>query len=45
MSETFSKSIGYLGRIVRSDSVKKGVAAAAAGFLIGAITEAIWPSS
>lgn len=35
----------YLGRVVRSDSFRKGVAAAVAGTLIGAFVEAVWPSS
>jgi hypothetical protein len=34
----------YLRRVAANDSVKKGVAAAVAGVLIAAISEAIWPS-
>jgi len=35
----------YLGRVVRSDSFRKGIAAAVAGTVISAFVEAVWPSS
>ena len=35
---------GYFGRVISNDSLKKGVAAAAAGLLVACVMEAIWPS-
>lgn len=34
----------YLTRVFGNDSLRKGVAAAAAGALIALVTEALWPS-
>ena len=34
----------YLARIVRSDSFRRGVAAAVAGTVIAGFVEALWPS-
>ncbi len=34
----------FLARVWRSDSTRRGLAAAAAGVLIAAIGEAIWPT-
>ena len=36
---------GFLARIIRNDSTRKGVAAAAAGVVIAAVSEVLWPSS
>jgi hypothetical protein len=35
----------YLSRVINNDAVKKGLAGAAAGLLVAAVSEAIWPSS
>lgn len=35
----------YVARVFTSDPVKKGLAGAAAGLLIAAISEALWPTS
>jgi hypothetical protein len=35
----------YFARVFKNDSTRKGIAALAAGCLIGAITEAVWPSA
>jgi hypothetical protein len=43
MSTDFAKS--YVSRVFRNDSTRKGLAAAAAGFLVGAIIEAAWPTA
>jgi hypothetical protein len=40
-----TKATSFVSRIVRHDSTKKGVAAAAAGLLIAVVCEALWPSS
>ncbi len=34
----------YFGRVLANDAARKGIAAAGAGFLVAAITEALWPS-
>jgi hypothetical protein len=34
----------YLSRIISNDSVKKGLAGAAAGLLVAIVSEAIWPT-
>lgn len=36
---------GWFARVLTSDSTKKGVAAAAAGLLIAAVSETLWPST
>jgi len=35
----------FIARVLQNDSLKKGVAAAVAGLLVAAVSEAIWPSS
>lgn len=35
----------YVLRVLTADATKKGAAAAVAGLLVAAISEAIWPSS
>jgi predicted transcriptional regulator len=37
--------LNFVARVWRNDSTRKGLAAAAAGVLIGVISEAIWPSA
>lgn len=39
-----SRTKTYLGRVIRAESTKKGVAAAGAGFLMSLILEAAWPT-
>jgi hypothetical protein len=34
----------YLSRVISNDSVKKGLAGAAAGLLVAIVSEAIWPT-
>lgn len=34
----------YLARVIRNESTKRGVAAAAAGVLMSMVLEAAWPS-
>jgi hypothetical protein len=36
--------VPYVVRVLTSDATKKGAAAAVAGLLVAAITEAIWPT-
>ena len=35
---------GYLGRVIRADATKRGVAGAGAGLILALIMEAVWPS-
>jgi hypothetical protein len=35
----------YMSRVFRNDSTRKGLCAAAAGFIVGAIIEAAWPTA
>ncbi len=35
----------FFSRLIQNDSARRGVAAAAAGVLIAAISELVWPSS
>ena len=44
IAQSIAIAPSYLRRVANSDSVRKGVAAAVAGVLIAAISEAIWPS-
>ena len=44
MSEIDTPAPSFFDRVISNDSTKKGLATAAAGLLIGIITEAIWPS-
>ena len=37
-------SASFVSRVLESDSLRKGVAAAAAGALIAVVSEALWPS-
>ena len=37
-------TIPYVLRVLTADATKKGAAAAVAGLLVAAISEAIWPS-
>ena len=43
MSDT--KDPSFVTRIMDNDSARKGIAAAAAGIIIAAVSEALWPSS
>lgn len=38
-------AFSFIARVLQNDSLKKGVAAAVAGLLVAAVSEAIWPSS
>ena len=38
-------AIPYVVRVLTADATKKGAAAAVAGILVAAISEAIWPST
>ena len=44
MSETPIPEPSFFDRVISNDSTRRGIATAAAGVLIGVITEAIWPS-
>ncbi|WP_438006404.1 hypothetical protein WME89_48795 [Sorangium sp. So ce321] len=47
MSETtdnLSPALPYVVRVFSNDALKKGAAAAVAGLLVAAVSEAIWPS-
>ena len=37
-------AVPYVIRVLTADATKKGAAAAVAGLLVAAISEAIWPS-
>jgi hypothetical protein len=37
-------AVPYVIRVLTADATKKGAAAAVAGLLVSAISEAIWPS-
>jgi hypothetical protein len=37
-------ALPYVIRVFSNDAVKKGAAAAVAGLLVAAVSEAIWPS-
>lgn len=39
-----NEEAGYFSRLVSHDAARKGVAAALAGVLVAAISEALWPS-
>lgn len=39
-----SAAVPYVLRVLTADATKKGAAAAVAGLLVAAISEAIWPS-
>jgi len=36
---------GYVKRVINNESTRKGIAAAAAGIIIGCVVEALWPST
>jgi hypothetical protein len=38
-------TVPYVLRVLTADATKKGAAAAVAGLLVAAISEAIWPSA
>ncbi|MCC6651677.1 MAG: hypothetical protein IT348_11065 [Candidatus Eisenbacteria bacterium] len=40
-----SDKLAFITRVWRNDATRRGLAAAAAGVLIAAIGEAIWPST
>ena len=45
MPETITKTIpSFFSRVWRSDSTRKGLAAAGAGVIIAAISELAWPN-
>lgn len=35
----------YIKRVLNNDSTRRGIAAAAAGVIIGCVVEALWPST
>ena len=35
----------YIRRVLNNDSTRRGIAAAAAGVIIGCVVEALWPST
>lgn len=43
-TDNTTPAVPYVIRVLHSDATKKGAAAALAGVLVAAITEAIWPS-
>lgn len=45
MIENKEEEVGYIKRVLNNDSTRKGVAAAAAGIIIGCVVEALWPST
>ena len=45
MSDNTPIAVSYVVRVLNNDSLKKGAAAAVAGLLVAAVSEAIWPSS
>ncbi len=40
-----SNQNSYLARVMAHDSTRRGIAAAAAGVIVGALCEALWPTS
>ncbi len=44
-SAIVSTTFSYLDRVIHNDAARKGIAAAGAGLLVAAITEALWPSN
>lgn len=44
-NNNISNNPSFIDRVISNDSTRKGLAAAAAGILIGVISEAIWPKS
>ena len=45
LSDNTPAALSYMVRVLNNDSLKKGAAAAVAGLLVAAVSEAIWPSS
>jgi len=45
ISDNTPAALSYVVRVLNNDSLKKGAAAAVAGLLVAAVSEAIWPSS
>jgi hypothetical protein len=45
ISDEVPAAASYVMRVLNNDSLKKGAAAAVAGLLVAAVSEAIWPSS
>jgi hypothetical protein len=43
-TENTSSAVPYVIRVFTNEAVKKGAAAAVAGLLVAAVSEAIWPS-
>ena len=43
-TENPTPAVPYVIRVLQSDATKKGAAAAIAGVLVAAVTEALWPS-
>jgi len=43
-ADSIPSSASFVSRVLESDSLRKGVAAAAAGALIAVVSEALWPS-
>ncbi|WP_437972208.1 hypothetical protein WMF04_24210 [Sorangium sp. So ce260] len=44
INENAPSPVPYVLRVFTNESVKKGAAAAVAGLLVAAVSEAIWPS-
>lgn len=45
MNETKEAAQTFFDRLMQNDSARRGVAAAAAGVIIAAVQELVWPSS
>ncbi len=45
MSNITKETVTYVSRVIAHESARKGAAAAAAGLLIAAISEALWPTA
>ena len=45
MSVNTKEIPNFFSRVIKNDSARKGIAAAAAGIIIAAVSEALWPNS
>ena len=45
VSDNNSSAPSFFERVMSNDSTRRGLAAAAAGILIGVLSEAIWPKA
>ena len=44
-NQALVKSDSFFSRVIQNDSFKRGVGTAAAGILVAAVVELIWPST